>query len=314
MTTQELIMKYCIAFSQRYTRKQKNIFIGEIGKEFENLGYSVRGAVKKKRGVAINLMVGDVANAKTCIVVNYDTPQHNYGNPIRYYPFDGPASFSSSFFPIYTPLIISCLILLYLFIAQFPKIDINANLAFSAVIIIATALVMAFAFVMTRGVANKVNFNRNTSGIVCAVRLAESLSEEKRKEVAFVLTDNGNTNHAGDYMLREALPTTIDKRLMILLDCLGDGSDLVLGYREDSEKDSKEVAKCFEPKIKRKLCEKNLLKYTSFSFYLRGLKLSRGTITNGSLIVENTCSNKDMVCEEKFIDEAVAGLKKYIER
>lgn len=313
MNTQDLILKYAIGFSKRYTRQQKNIFINEIGKDFQSYGYRVNGAAsKKKGGVSMNLHVGDVAHAKKIVVVNYDTPQHNFGNPMKYYPFNGPSTFASSFFPIYAPTIIGAIITLWIVVSFIPKLDFQNNLFFSIGTIAVLIVVMIGSFIMTKGIANKTNFNRNTSGVVAALKLAEELDDNQRKEVAFVLTDNGCTNHNGDYMLREALPKTIDERLVIMLDCVGNGDGFVIGYKEDTKKEAVDLAACFKNKPKRKLCNKEELRYTSFSFYKKGLLISKGNFIKEELVVENISTNKDVICDEESIEEVVKAIKKYI--
>lgn len=312
---EDLILKYGIGLSKRFTRKQKNTFINEIGKDFQTCGYRVQGAASKKKGsYAVNLHVGDVGKSKKIIVVNYDTPQHNFGNPMKYYPFDGPATFASSFFPIYAPSIIGGVLALWLVISYVPKIDFSTSFIYSLCVSVTLIVVMIVSFLLTKGIANKVNFNRNTSSVLVALMLASELSDEDREKVAFVLTDNGCTNHAGDYMLREALPTTIDQRLVIMLDCVGDGEEFVIGYKEDSKKEAVELAEQFKTKPKRKLCNKEELRYTSFSFYKKALLVSKGNFKNDSLVVENISTNQDTNCDIESLNQVVRALKRFIEK
>lgn len=309
----ELIMKYAIGFPKRYTRKQKDIFLNEIGEDFMLCGYKVRGAADKKKGKAsVNLHVGDVAHAENIIVVNYDTPQHNFGNPMKYYPFNGAATFSSSFLPIYTPAIIGGIITLWLVIQFLPNLDFNNEFIVSALLVLALIIVMALSFILTKGVANKTNFNYNTSGVVTALKLASILSEKERKNTAFVLTDNGCNTHSGDYMLREALPKTIDKRRIILVSNVGDGEEFVIGYKEDTKTDAINLANCFEKKPKRKLCNKEELRYTSFSFYKRSMLISKGTFKDKGFVVDNVSTNKDVNCDVVGINLLVKALKQYL--
>ena len=45
MNIDDLIIKYGLTIGRRFTRKEKNFFCNEIGKDFQALGYSVRGAI-----------------------------------------------------------------------------------------------------------------------------------------------------------------------------------------------------------------------------------------------------------------------------
>lgn len=312
---EDLILKYCIGLSQRFTRKQKNIFINEIGKDFQECGYRVQGAASKKKGrYAVNLHIGDVGKSNILVVVNYDTPQHNFGNPMKYYPFDGPATFASSFLPIYAPFIIGGVLALWLVMSFVPNIDFSNNFVYSLFVSIALITVMVLSFIFTKGVANKVNFNRNTSSVIAALKLASELDDCDRERVAFVLTDNGCTNHAGDYMLREALPTTIDQRVVIMLDCIGDGEEFVIGYKEDSKQEATEIAEQFKIKPKRKLCKKEELRYTSFSFYKKAVLISKGNFKNNTFVVENISTNQDTKYDSESLNQVVEALKKYIKK
>lgn len=312
MTTQDLIMKYAIGMHKRFTLKQKEMFIRVAAKEFSDMGYQVKANTgKHKRTRSINLMVGDVSHADTLVIANYDTPQHNFGNPMKYYPFNGVQTFVSSFLPIYAPMIIGSVLMLWILMYQLPDLDFQGDLWMSLlwpVIFIVCAIVTP---VMTMGVANKVNFNRNTSGVVALMALAGELNKEQRKKIAFVLSDNGCRNHGGDYLLRETLGDALDQKLVIMLDCVGDGETLVVGYKEASEQEAKELQGCFQVRPKRHLCPKEDLRYTSFSFYPKALLLARGNFYNDVLMVEHVSTNKDTNCDEHAIGELVKGLKKY---
>lgn len=312
MTTEDLIMKYAIGLHKRFSAKQKQMFIRVAAKDFNDLGYAVKANTgKHKRMRSINLMVGDVKQAETLIVANYDTPQHNFGNPMKYYPFNGVTTFVSGFLPIYAPMIIGGVLMLYILMQQMPYLNFTTDVWWSLFWLGLFIVCAVFTPIMTMGIGNKVNFNRNTSGVVAALRLAEELSKEQRKKVAFVFTDNGCRNHGGDYLLRESFPDLLDDKLVIMLDCVGDGDTLVIGYKDDSVQEAKDLAACFKVRPKRHLCPKEDLRYTSFSFYPRGLLLARGNFYNDVLMVENISTNKDTNCDVAAIDELVAGLKKY---
>ncbi len=309
MTTEDLIMKYAIGLHKRYSGKQKQMFVQVAAKDFNDLGYPVRANKGKHKGLkSINLMAGDVEQAETLIIANYDTPQHNFGNPMKYYPFNGVTTFVSGFLPIYAPMIIGGILMLYILLEQLPYLSFQ-NSFWNSLMWVSIFVVCAVVTpIMTIGIGNKVNFNRNTSGVVAALRLAQELNKEQRKKVAFVLTDNSCRNHGGDYLLRETLKDALDEKQVIMLDCIGDGDTLVIGYKEDTKQDAKDMAECFKVRPKRHLCPKEDLRYTSFSFYPKGLLLARGNFYNDVLMVENVATNHDTNCDVK------AGLKKYCGR
>lgn len=308
---EDLILKYTIGFPCRYTRKQKNRFLNEVGKEFQAMGYEVRAtAAKVKRSAAMNLHVGNVSKAKKIIVVNYDTPAYTFGIRTKYYPLDGPATFASNLMPAYLPMIMVGLLSLWIAYSQLTKINFADNFIFSAGVIVLFMGLLGLSYFIAKGIGNKVNFNRNTSSIIVALQLASQLDSSKREEIAFVLTDNGCTNHAGDYMLRQALPTTIDQRQVILLDCVGNGEEIVIGYKEKSKELADKVAKSFNEDVRKKLCSTESLVYTSFSFYENAILITCAQDDNGSFVVENIGSKKDIICDGKRIEQIVESLMK----
>ena len=314
MNIDDLIVKYGLEIGRRFTLKEKNFFINEIGRDFQQLGYEVRGALgKRKRNKGLNLMIGNVSKAKTIIVANYDTLNHDFGNPIRYFPLDGQASFSSSFFAMNTPLILASVLGLILLMSLGKKINFHDNLALSVVMILVLTILMVISYVMSFKIGNKINLNRNTSGVIASYLIAKELPKEMRNKVAFVLTDIGGSTHVGDYMLREALPNTIQDRNIILLDCVGKGPRMGIGYMEGGQANAEKLEKIVlkrnpEEKMHVSLLDKDHRKYTSLSFYEKGIAVTRGKNMNGSLVVEHTATNKDTEIENDKIEVLVQDI------
>lgn len=311
MDTKELIIKYCVAISKRFNLKQKSFFINEIGKDFQSLGYKVKGVYgKHKSKKYLNLVVGDVKKAKKIVIANYDTPHHNFGNPLNYHPFNGPATNYSSLIPTLTPTIISVLVLIYIGTVQMPKFDFENSFLSTLFWLVLTIIFMVIPFVSV-SVGNKMNFNYNTSGCITALKIAEKLNEHQRKDVAFVLTDHGYRKHIGDIKLRESLPE-IDNKLVVLLDCIGSGDRYAIGYQEGLKTKAEALAACFDEKVLRVNCTKESLRYTSYSYYPSGLKVSRVVVDGNSLIVKNVASNKDSECNDQYIDACATAIAKYL--
>ena len=193
------------------------------------------------------------------------------------------------------------------------KINFKDNLAMSVLILGVLIALVVVSFMMTFRIGNKVNLNRNTSGVIAAYLIAQQLPEKLRDKVAFVLTDGGNGTHVGDYMLRDALPNTIKDRNVIILDCVGKGPRLGIGYFEASKANAEKLeaivkAKDPEAKLHTSLVDEDHVKYTSLSFYEKGMIVCRGKNLNGSLIVENTATNHDDEVEREKIEALAADL------
>ncbi len=310
MNTQDIIIKYALGIPARFKRLQKDFFVNEMGKDFQAAGYKVKAVKgKHKKTDGINLVAGDLDKARYLIVSNYDTPSHNFGNPMKYYPFNGAATYASSFLPTYTPVIIGLAFALYITFYQVPKFDMETN-TFSTIlwgaILFLSLILPAF---MIGSVANKMNFNRNTSGCIAALKTAELLSAEQKKHVAFVLTDHGYQKHVGDYILRNSIPDSIDHKTVIMLDCVGDkDGKWVVGYKKDTQSLADQMAACFKTSAEKVRCPKVDLRYTSFSFYPKSILVSRPEKTGDSYYIKNTSTNKDINCDPQMIDELAEAL------
>ena len=77
------IEKYTKQFGTRFSRKQKNKFKDEIAKEFSELGYEMKEIEGRKwLNKAKDYFFGNIKNAKTVIVVPYDTPERKIWNKV----------------------------------------------------------------------------------------------------------------------------------------------------------------------------------------------------------------------------------------
>ena len=313
METQDLIIKYAIGISKRYRRKEKNFFVNEMGKDFKNAGYEVKAVRGKHNRVeGINMVAGDLKKSDTIIIANYDTPAHIYGNPMKYYPFNGAASYSNALLPTWAPMIICMIVAIYITLIQVPKLDYETKLISSIFWVVALFVSLITPAFMIGGLGNKLNFNRNTSGCIAALKTAELLSDEQKKHVAFVLTDYGCTRHIGDYLIRNELGDSVDNKTVILLDCVGEGNMWGIGYKESSSALADRMEKCLDGSIIKHECPKEDLRYTSFSFYRKAILISRVKKYYDSYIVEHTACSQDINCKDKYIDDLAQAIVKFV--
>lgn len=308
MIVDDLIIKYGVAMSRRYKDKEKLYFLTEIAKDYKSLGYQAKIVLKKgkRRRKAYNLIVGDLAHAKQVIVANYDTPQKDLGNPMLYYPLDGQSSFTASVLPYFMPLILGSAVLLYLFFIWGPKIDFGAHLVRSILIVGSILLTFIIATILTFGYGNRLNVNRNTSGVIVNLLLAEKL--KGRKDIAYVLTDNGCTNHLGDDALKERFGFLKINPAVICLDCLGKGKRFGIAY--------KKTLKSLASKLKAELDDKTYfkeygeadLKFHAAFRYEKVLTLTYGKLKNQSLVVADTATKKDNDIDPTILKKAVEAV------
>lgn len=310
MNIDDLVLKYAVMMPIRFKINQKFLFISEVAKEYEMLGYETKAVIDKKRGgKSLNLLIGDLKNADTIFISNYDTPQRNLARSFNYYPFDGVTSFASSFFPFYTPLLIGAITAFVIMWKGLPNVDFTNNFIQSFYIITLLVLTISISTILTKGIANKQNFNRNTSGVIGNLLLAEKFAGQKN--IAFVLTDMGCFNNKGDRMLQDALPKTLKDRKVVLLDCIGKGPRIGVGYRQPMKKDAETVIKNVEnSKTHITEMDESKIKYTSLAYYEKGMIVSTGKQQYDTFFVEDVCRGNDNNVDQKIILEVVESVYK----
>ena len=81
---------------------------------------------------------------------------------------------------------------------------------------------------MMVGPANKNNANDNTSGVVSVLEMARSMPENLRDRVCFVLFDLEEAGLVGSSSFRKKHKKTTDHQIILNLDCVGDGDEIVM--------------------------------------------------------------------------------------
>ena len=314
MNIDELVLKYATLMPARFKRKQKLLFINEISREYQSLGFEVKAVQSVRKGVkAINLLIGDLKNAKTLIVTNYDTPQRNYGRSLDYFPLNGSITFVNSLLAYYTPLLIGSVFSLFIIIVGMPKVDFTNNFWQSLIIVSSFILAFLFSTLLTFGVGNKFNYNRNSSGVIGSLLIADKL--KNRKDVAYILTDMGCMNKAGDRMVVDALPKTLKDKHVILLDCLGYGARIGIGYRAKAKTKSEELLKYYsDDNIFFTELDETDLKYSSANYYEKCTVVSYGKKQNESFVVQNTSSIDDIEINNEAIEKISEGIVRFIKK
>lgn len=228
MKYKDWIIRYGAVTRKRFTKKQKLRFLTGISQEFSNMGYAVDvKEAKLGRNSNYNLYIGDIDKAKYIVAANYDTPPSTFGL-LPYKLFDEnnrkTSMIISSFLPTLLLMIIGSL-----FILKFAG-PTWSDKAFSMLDVIYTFILSCIFLIMYHvkdGIGHQRNFIRNTSSIIALLDFASSLPANQRRRVAFVLTDCGCTNCAGDKLLTERVG---NKSNIIHLDSIGSSDPLYLFY------------------------------------------------------------------------------------
>lgn len=163
-----------------------------------------------------NVLIGDVDNAKVVITAHYDTPAASLFPNIMM-PRNKVMGMIYQFsYPILLALIslgISYL-LCYLFGLQYE--------IWAAMYIV---MYLGSFYLLTRCFDNKNNYNDNTSGVAT---ILDIISKYQNNDVAFILFDNEEKGKLGSKAFAKYHKTPFDNKLVINLDCVANGSNILL--------------------------------------------------------------------------------------
>ncbi len=310
---EELLVRYGIFFGKRNTLKQKQKFLIAITKEFEKIGYQTKFANDEKKGNSrtVDYFIGDIGKADTIICANFDTPNKVLWPNYHYYPLNGEKTFKSYWLATLLPSFLSmivALVLMYIIIS-------NETLGgdFRPVLIFVSILVaFLLSTVISKGLINKYNINRNTASIMAILETAKRVKDNKK--VAFILIDKGCSDNKGAQLIKRALPTTMDKKLFIYLDCIGNGETFTIAHKENLTKESEKLKKAFTgtQDIRIKEVDNGNLIYTPSFYFNRAIIITNGHINNdGNSYVKNVNTSKDTFADIPTVTAVVEMLVKF---
>jgi len=202
-------------FPVRKTKKQKQAFRDAVQSYATTLGYDL--TVEKGSG-AHNIVIGDPVNVKYLVTAHYDTPAAMpFPNFIT--PCNLPVYLLYQFLLVGALLLVSC----------GAAILVGALTGvYEAGLLVWYIVYFGFLAIMMFGPANKNNANDNTSGVVTLLEIAAALPENQRKNVCFVLFDLEEAGLIGSAAYRKAHKAETQQQIVLNLDCVGDGNEIVM--------------------------------------------------------------------------------------
>ena len=216
-------------FPIRKSKKQKQAFRDEIQSYLKHLGYD--SAVEKGSLGARNIVAGNPETAEYLVTAHYDTcarlPFPNLITPCNFWTFMAYQIF------------VACIMLL---IPTVPAVAVG--LLTDSFWIGYNIWIVAFWVVfvlMMFGPANKHNANDNTSGVVTVLEIAASLPEREREKVCFVLFDLEEAGLIGSASYYSKHKAAAQKQLVLNLDCVGDGDEMMLFPGKKLKKDDERM-------------------------------------------------------------------------
>ena len=242
------------AFPIRKSKTQKQAFRDAVQSYLKTIGYDA--AIEKGSLGSRNIVIGNPETAKYLVTAHYDTPAvlpfPNLITPCNFWPFLG----------------YQILITLLIFVIALAPGLLLALAGVSADIAIRTWSISLYALLvlMLFGPANKHNANDNTSGVVSVLEIAKSMPENYRDQVCFVLFDLEEAGLIGSASYQKAHKKHTANQLVLNMDCVGDGNEIVIFPTKHLKKDAAKI----EPL--RKICgnwgEKSIaIREKGFAYY-----------------------------------------------
>lgn len=201
-------------FPVRKSKQQKEEFRRAVGVYVQDRGYVLR----QERGSfgAQNLVIGNPQTAKYLVTAHYDTPA-SIGIPNFLIPFNP-----------FTYILYQLIVVALFFAISIPIGLLVAWLTRNEMMGFAGWYISYFGvlFLMMLGPANRHNANDNTSGVVTVLEILDSLPENMRDRVCFILFDLEEAGLIGSASYRKAHKAQTENQIVLNLDCVGDGDHI----------------------------------------------------------------------------------------
>ena len=202
-------------FPVRKSKKQKQAFRDAVCSYAEGLGYPC--IVEAGSSGSRNVVIGNPETAKYLITAHYDTCA---GMPF-------PNIVTPTNLAAYLAYQIS-IVLAYLAVCGalgFGVYALTSDREMS--VLLALAVYYILVFLMMFGPANKHNANDNTSGVVTVLEIMKQLPEMHCGNVCFILFDLEEAGLVGSKSYAKAHKSEIRNQLVLNMDCVGDGDEIV---------------------------------------------------------------------------------------
>ena len=313
---QTLFEKYTKTYGRRFTRRQKHAFEQALCEDMRKGGYENTRIVGKHMGFfkAEDFFFGNMKRMKTVIVVPYDTPERKFWWNVLYYPLDGRKSTNKNLIATYTPLLAMYLLIVgFLFVAG-KYLENGFAEIFATLLMI--LLITVLLYLLIHGASNKHNVNRNSSAVVVAISLAQSLDKDERSRVAFLFTDKNKTSYLGARFADEEFAKQGKNPNVICLDCIGKGDVTRIGYNPNNRRLAMDVEKYYrgvKHSIDSVKMDEGMRVQTPMSYFRKAITICSGDLDkDGQLVVKNTMTSKDRSADIAHLDMMIEMLKSYI--
>lgn len=236
-TTKVILEKYQV----RKTKKQKTAFIEYIEQIAARYGYDFR--VEKESFGVRNIVIGDADSAKVIYTAHYDTcarlPFPNFITPKNFLVY-----------LLYQFLIVG------IFLVSAFLIGLVAGLILSVIPIadgifdfilslLPVVIYLTLLYLLLAGPANKNTANDNTSGVTTVLDIMQSLPQDQKHKVAFVLFDLEEPGLIGSSAFASKHKHIKKNSLVINFDCVSDGETILFALKKTTKKYAPLLEKAF---------------------------------------------------------------------
>ncbi len=248
----EAPMDVLTAHPVRKSKAQKQSFREDVEAYVSRLGYESH--VEKGSLGVNNLVIGDPENARFLITAHYDTCARmiipNLITPCSFFRFWG-----------YQLLVLMLILLPGALLGAAARLVSKrlGSMVFRLMALLCCYLVMC-------GPANSSNVNDNSSGVITLLEIAGSLPKNQRKKVCFVLFDLEEAGMLGSSTYQQQHKQAVKRQIVLNLDCVGEGEEIVLFPTGKLKKDKARLA-LVRPCCGRFGSRQVTIRAKGFSFY-----------------------------------------------
>lgn len=312
----EILKTYTEEISCRFFRKQKDKCINQLIEDFNVLGYENDTLVHSKLlSKTKDIVFGNLKQAKMVISVPYDTQMRIFSKKYRYYPFDLVKSHQKAFVPTFFPLIAIYAVALII-------LEIVGRFAYQTPLYPVYAILMATIFLLLLyfayyGFPNKNNTNMYSASLVTAISIASKLTNDQKRNVAFVFTDKNSRSRKGDKLLENNLIAYGRTPLVLSLSTIGKGEEIVIGYLNNNRKSANAFIKCMntDKKVTAMQISEEDMEGLPIRTHAKSLMIACGIRDeNNNLFVRNVQTAYDKEADETLLNSVEEGVLEYIKR
>lgn len=225
----EIDSRFPVRSSEAQKEPFRDYVLEETGKFHYFASVEMQGCTKPS-GRRRNIVIGSPENARVIFTAHYDTPRRAF-LPNMLFPLNPVMKYLCAFLPVLAMLAVSVGAALGLR-SLLGLEDIPGRLLAVAVYAV---IYFGLYILLMHGPANRHNRNDNTSGTAAVLSLAEKLSGVPG--VAFILFDDEEKGKKGSKAYAQYRPDVKEGKLVINMDCVGNGGTFIAGVTEAAVND-----------------------------------------------------------------------------